>query len=100
MTVTDQYARFHAAMNPVPETRKREGIDKWLYDNSFKYSILGPYVLLAALCLGNLAFLEHLGWTGASFVGNYALKIQWSDGHDTGLYSWDWLEKLRRELAG
>ena len=21
-------------------------------------------------------------------VGNYALKITWSDGHDTGLYTW------------
>ncbi|MCA8998531.1 MAG: DUF971 domain-containing protein [Planctomycetaceae bacterium] len=29
------------------------------------------------------------------FAGNYALKIQWSDGHNTGLYSWDHLEKLR-----
>jgi len=33
----------------------------------------------------------------AGFVGNYAQKIQWSDGHDTGLYSWDWLDRLRRE---
>jgi len=29
-----------------------------------------------------------------SFVGNYALKIAWSDGHDTGLYSWDRLRQL------
>ena len=21
-------------------------------------------------------------------VGNYAIKISWSDGHDTGIYSW------------
>jgi DUF971 family protein len=26
-------------------------------------------------------------------VGNYAVKINWSDGHGTGLYTW---EKLRR----
>jgi DUF971 family protein len=26
-------------------------------------------------------------------VGNYAIKIRWSDGHDTGLYTW---ETLRR----
>jgi DUF971 family protein len=25
-------------------------------------------------------------------VGNYAVQIRWSDGHDTGLYAW---EKLR-----
>lgn len=27
-------------------------------------------------------------------VGNYALRIEWSDGHNTGLYTWDYLEKL------
>ncbi|MBB76026.1 MAG: hypothetical protein CMJ75_16080 [Planctomycetaceae bacterium] len=27
-------------------------------------------------------------------VGNYALKIFWSDGHDTGLFTWDALAKL------
>ncbi|WP_437202418.1 DUF971 domain-containing protein [Planctomicrobium sp. SH664] len=29
-----------------------------------------------------------------NFVGNYALKIQWSDGHATGIYSWDLLERI------
>lgn len=28
------------------------------------------------------------------FSGNYALKIHWSDGHNTGLYSWDHLRKI------
>ena len=32
------------------------------------------------------------------FSGNYALKILWSDGHNTGLYSWDHLDRLRRAL--
>ena len=27
-------------------------------------------------------------------VGNYALKIGWSDGHDTGLYTWQHLRGL------
>jgi DUF971 family protein len=27
-------------------------------------------------------------------VGNYAVKLCFSDGHDTGLYSWDWLREL------
>jgi DUF971 family protein len=27
-------------------------------------------------------------------VGNYALKIRWSDGHDTGLYTWEHLRRL------
>jgi DUF971 family protein len=24
-------------------------------------------------------------------VGSYALQFTWSDGHSTGIYSWDWL---------
>jgi DUF971 family protein len=27
-------------------------------------------------------------------VGNYALKLVWGDGHETGLYSFDYLRKL------
>jgi DUF971 family protein len=27
-------------------------------------------------------------------VGNYAVRIVFDDGHDTGLYSWDYLRKL------
>jgi DUF971 family protein len=30
-------------------------------------------------------------------VGRYAMQIQWSDGHSTGIYSWDYLLKLRDE---
>ena len=30
-------------------------------------------------------------------VGNYAVRIIFDDGHDTGLYSWDYLHKLGRE---
>ena len=30
-------------------------------------------------------------------VGNYAVRILFDDGHDTGLYSWDYLHTLGRE---
>ncbi|WP_437185031.1 DUF971 domain-containing protein [Planctomicrobium sp. SH668] len=36
---------------------------------------------------------------GVSFSGNYALKIQWNDGHNTGLYTWEHLEKLADDSA-
>jgi DUF971 family protein len=32
-------------------------------------------------------------------VGNYAIKLCFDDGHDTGLYSWDWLHYLGTEQA-
>jgi DUF971 family protein len=31
-------------------------------------------------------------------VGRYALQIGWSDGHSSGIYSWDLLLKLEGEL--
>lgn len=31
---------------------------------------------------------------GVSGVGNYALKVQWSDGHDTGIYTWETLRRI------
>ncbi len=34
--------------------------------------------------------------TGAELVGNYAIRIIFSDGHDTGIYSWDYLLDLDR----
>ncbi len=39
---------------------------------------------------------EDLGVEGAELVGNYALRIRWSDGHDTGLYTWEHLASLCR----
>lgn len=32
--------------------------------------------------------------TGIEPVGGYAIKITWKDGHDTGLYSWDYIQTL------
>lgn len=32
-------------------------------------------------------------------VGRYAVRLVFDDGHDTGLYSWDYLAQLGREQA-
>ncbi|PKO93835.1 MAG: 1-(5-phosphoribosyl)-5-((5-phosphoribosylamino)methylideneamino)imidazole-4-carboxamide isomerase [Betaproteobacteria bacterium HGW-Betaproteobacteria-1] len=37
---------------------------------------------------------EDVDITGIEPVGNYAVKLVFSDGHDTGLYSWDYLYEL------
>ena len=37
---------------------------------------------------------EDVNITGIEPVGNYAVKLVFSDGHDTGLYSWDYLYEL------
>ena len=30
-------------------------------------------------------------------VGNYAIRIEFDDGHDTGLFTWTYLQQLGRE---
>jgi DUF971 family protein len=37
---------------------------------------------------------ENLYATDAELVGNYAIRIRFSDGHHTGLYSWDYLRRI------
>lgn len=39
---------------------------------------------------------EFVNITGVEPVGNYAVRLIFSDGHDTGLYSWDYLYDLAR----
>lgn len=34
-----------------------------------------------------------------AFSGNYALKVTWSDGHATGLYTWQKLAELCRHAS-
>ena len=34
-----------------------------------------------------------------SLTGNYALKVKWSDGHDTGLFTWEHLRELGQRGA-
>jgi DUF971 family protein len=49
---------------------------------------------------------EQLVWgkrdvivTGAVPVGNYAVRLKFSDGHDTGLFTWKYLATLGRDQA-
>ena len=37
---------------------------------------------------------QHVAITAINPVGNYALQLVFDDGHDTGLYSWDYLYQL------
>lgn len=35
-----------------------------------------------------------LAITGAEMVGNYAVRLRFSDGHHTGIYSWAYLRQI------
>ena len=37
---------------------------------------------------------QHVGITAVEPVGQYAVKLSFDDGHDSGLYSWKYLREL------
>ena len=40
---------------------------------------------------------EHVGIKAIEPVGQYAVRLVFDDGHDTGLYTWKYLHELGRE---
>jgi DUF971 family protein len=40
---------------------------------------------------------RHVGIVGIEAVGNYAVRLTFDDGHDTGIYAWEYLYRLGRE---
>ncbi len=40
---------------------------------------------------------RHVGIRDLEPVGNYAVRIVFDDGHDTGIYSWSYLYRLGRD---
>ena len=42
---------------------------------------------------------KHVHASGSEYVGNYALRIHWSDGHNTGLYNFKHLRALDEARA-
>ena len=39
-------------------------------------------------------YTKPLSATSAELVGNYALRIEWSDEHGTGIYSFEYLREI------
>lgn len=39
---------------------------------------------------------SHVGVTGVAPLGSYAMQINFDDGHETGLYTWEYLRHLGR----
>ncbi len=41
---------------------------------------------------------RHVGITNIEPTGNYAIRLIFSDGHNTGIFSWDYLHRLGVEF--
>jgi DUF971 family protein len=109
---TDQHAEARAKMSnesPPPQSIERLSQERALsvtwHDGLNR---LLPYLELRAQCMCARCVDEITGQRildvegidpsimidEMQLVGNYALKIRWSDGHDTGLYTWEHLRRL------
>lgn len=42
---------------------------------------------------------EALNLRTIAAVGNYALRVEWADGHQTGIYTFDFLRELAQQAA-
>jgi DUF971 family protein len=72
-------------MSPSAEQRDlRERLEK------------NPLTVLPSTPAGKGPLTAH----GAELVGNYAVRIQFSDGHDTGIYSWKYLREIDPARTG
>ena len=70
-------------MSPSAEARKlREELAK------------NPLTVLPSTSKRGGASEGPLSATSAELVGNYAIRIRFSDGHDTGIYSWEYLREI------
>ncbi|HCD28011.1 MAG TPA: 1-(5-phosphoribosyl)-5-((5-phosphoribosylamino)methylideneamino)imidazole-4-carboxamide isomerase [Gammaproteobacteria bacterium] len=42
---------------------------------------------------------RHVGITRIDAIGNYAIRIVFDDGHDSGIYAWDYLHDFAQNQA-
>ena len=101
-----------AQINPWPtEIRLNPGRDilSVAFDNDERFELRAEYLRVESpsaevrghgggprqIVLGK----QDVKISGLEPVGNYALRIGFDDGHDSGLFSWDYLHRLGREEA-
>lgn len=101
-------------MNPRPsdikaDTQQQTLAITWQDDQVMRY----PFVMLRGECRCAACVDEMTGErildpatipaditiAAMDLVGNYAVKFVWSDGHDTGLYTWKHLRNMETSNA-
>ena len=88
---------------------KRSGVLELVYEDSSKFDLPAEYLRVyspSAEVQGHSPDQRKLQVgkrdvriDGLNPQGNYALRIVFSDGHDTGIFSWEYLYRLGTEQA-
>ena len=91
--------------NPIPveiNHRKEKGVVRVTWDDGHIGEYAGEYLrgyCPCALCQGHGAQIKFVEVPDSklaeiSAVGNYAVQFTWQDGHNTGIYTFDYLRSL------
>ena len=88
---------------------QRSGMLELVYDNGTRFELSAEYLRVyspSAEVQGHSpdqAVLQHgkkgVRITGIDPQGHYAIRIRFSDGHDSGIYSWAYLYDLGKDRA-
>lgn len=83
---------------------KRDKILRILFDDGFEFMFPSEFLRVespSAEVQGHsqiekitVSGKKYVGITNIEKVGHYAIKIDFTDGHNTGIYSWEYLYKL------
>ncbi len=92
--------------NVVADRQRRELLITWDDGRDCRYSFAGlRAVCPCVLCQGGHANMgrpadklllrraqdDALNLEAIAAVGSYALQLRWNDGHDAGIYTWEYL---------
>jgi DUF971 family protein len=89
--------------DPTPaELRVREGgrVLRVSYTGGMTVSIAAERLRAATPSADKSEALPGVTIVGVETIGNYAARFTFSDGHDTGLYTWKLLRELAEATAG
>jgi DUF971 family protein len=93
-------------LNEVRLNRAEQRLDL-TFDDASRYSLPAEYLRVespSAEVQGHgpqerkiIPGCRHVGISAIEPVGNYAIRILFDDGHDTGIFSWDYLHTLGQQ---
>ena len=69
-------------------------------DGGAKNDVARPQAGGASLTVLPQGFDRRASARGAALVGNYAIQIEWADGHNTGIYDFEYLRSIEPESSG
>ena len=96
-------AEMHAVPSDI-RLRRKSGILELAYASGARHELPAEFLRVyspSAEVRGHGAGQEvlqtgkkHVQLTGVEAIGNYAIKLIFDDGHDSGIYTWEYLYNL------